>query len=111
MDIGDMKNIVVLKNLPSNIIEEAIVVIKDKKMIKSVKKSNNNKCKKESKNSKDYILKEAEMVVTNYISNLEKQKQNTNKNVIQVTAKYKRLKYITVSLAILTLANLIIMFM
>ena len=28
MDISQMKNIVVLKNLPSNMVEEAIVVLK-----------------------------------------------------------------------------------
>ena len=30
MDIHNMKNMVVLKNLPSNIIEEAFVVLKNK---------------------------------------------------------------------------------
>ena len=33
MKMNNMKNIVILKNLPSNIIEEAIVVVKNKKQI------------------------------------------------------------------------------
>ena len=36
MDIGQMKNMVVLKNLPSNIVEEAIVVLKPNKKVKNV---------------------------------------------------------------------------
>ena len=29
-----MKNVIILKNLPSNLIDEAIVIVKDKKKIK-----------------------------------------------------------------------------
>ena len=35
MNITGMKNIVVLKNLPSNLVEEAIVVLKANKRIKN----------------------------------------------------------------------------
>ena len=34
MNMSDMKNIVVLKNLPSNLIDEAIVFFKDKPFLK-----------------------------------------------------------------------------
>jgi len=37
MDIQNMKNMVVLKNLPSNLVEEAFVVLKDN--VKSIKKN------------------------------------------------------------------------
>lgn len=34
MDVSNMKNIIVLKNLPSNLVEEAIVVLKENKKVK-----------------------------------------------------------------------------
>ena len=34
MNINNMKNIVVLNNLPSNIVEEALVILKDNSKIK-----------------------------------------------------------------------------
>ena len=78
MEISKMKNIVVLKNLPSNIVDEAIIILnnsdKAKKLQKiEAKQENNNIYEKEEKN-KEQIIKEAEMVISDYISNLEKPK-------------------------------------
>ena len=36
MENGQMKNMVVLKNLPSNLIEEALVIVKSKKNVKTL---------------------------------------------------------------------------
>lgn len=36
MNINNMKNIVIVKDLPSNLVEEAIIVIKDKNKIKNM---------------------------------------------------------------------------
>ena len=41
MNQGGLKNMVVLKNLPSNIVEEAIIVLKTNKKIKQVEKNRN----------------------------------------------------------------------
>ena len=63
MNQGGLKNMVVLKNLPSNIVEEAIIVLKTNKKIKQVEKIEKEKSieSKEIKNREnDYILKEAE---------------------------------------------------
>ena len=100
MDIGDMKNIIVLKNLPSNIIEEAIVVFKDNKKTK-IKESSKNLENEEEKIGKEYIVKEAEMIVSNYITDIEKQKQQNSKNIKNIAKKYKRLKYITTFLVVI----------
>lgn len=105
MDMSNMKNIVVLKNLPSNVIEEAIVVIKENKKIKNYQKAEieNGKAQKNRKNIKDitskeksekaekeYIVKEAEMVIANYISELE-QKSTKGKNQLKTLQKrYKK---------------------
>ena len=75
---GGLKNLVVLKNLPSNIVEEAIIVLKTNKKIKQVEKIEKEKMT-ENKDTKtredDYILKEAEMLVNTYISKLEDKKK------------------------------------
>jgi hypothetical protein len=91
MNQGGLKNMVVLKNLPSNIVEEAIIVLKTNKKIKQEKeKMTENKDTKTRED--DYILKEAEMLVNTYISKLEDKKKTreiTNKKEKQ---KYNRIK-------------------
>ena len=60
MEASNLKNMVVLKNLPSNIVDEAIIILKNSKKIKKLEKVENNKTtnKKEKQTTqKDYILK------------------------------------------------------
>lgn len=98
MENGKMKNMVVLKNLPSNLVEEAIIVLKSSKKVKKLekidkkdKKANKEKPKNAPK-EKDYIVKEAEMLISNYISRLEnKHKQKQVKDITK-NPKYKKLK-------------------
>ena len=74
METSNLKNMVVLKNLPSNIVDEAIIVLKTNKKAKKLQKiEKNNKTteNEENKKDKEYILKEAEMLVNNYISKIE----------------------------------------
>lgn len=104
-----MKNIVVLKNLPSNLVEEAIVILKgNKKRIKSIKSLVSKNGTKVEDKSKDYIIKEAEMVISNYITNIENQKlsksKKKNKNIEK---KYKRLKIATIIMSIMLVVSLI----
>lgn len=97
MDINNIRNIVILKDLPSNIIDEAIVVLKNNELVKNrqfIEKGENKKTK--SKN-KDYIIKEAENVIVNYISNIEKQKGKQSLKELEI--KYKQLKLISLLLA------------
>lgn len=95
MSQSNLKNMIVLKNLPSNIVEEAIVILKTNKRIKKLEKVDKNKIKEEistKKKENDYILKEAEMLVSNYISGLEERK-NTKKIINKkINKKYKRIK-------------------
>ncbi|MDR0978426.1 MAG: hypothetical protein LBL91_00520 [Lachnospiraceae bacterium] len=97
-----MKNIVVLKNLPSNIVDEAIVILKcsQKQMQYIEKKQSEAEVKlNEKHNNKEYILKEAELVVNNYISNLEEQKKSKIKaNNAKLERKYNRLKLASITI-------------
>ena len=79
MNQSGLKNMVVLKNLPSNIVEEAILILKanskimQNEKIENKKTEGNDKVKNNKEN--DYILKEAEMLISNYITRIEKRKQ------------------------------------
>lgn len=99
MDMSNMKNMIVLKNLPSNIVEEAIVVLKENAKVKKYQyadkedKKNVNKGKvKDSKqiNNSEYIIKEAESVISNYISNLETKSPKWKNNMKKLEKKYKQ---------------------
>jgi len=97
MEINNIKNIVVLKNLPSNIVDEAIVVLKNNEIIKDRELVENKQNKKVKNKNKDYIVKEAENVIATYITNIEKQKNK--KSIEEVENKYKQLKVISMLLA------------
>ena len=111
MESSDMKNMVVLKNLPSNMVEEAIIIFKETQKVKQKelvdKGKKINLTQKESK-SRDYILKEAEMLVTDYINKLENKKQSKNSN--EIIAKYKKLKKYSIISTVLLVISLIINF-
>lgn len=90
-----MKNIVVLKDLPSNIIDEAIVILKDNSKIKSleaIEKKELIESKNKLSSNNEYILKEAEMVISNYISDVKEEKELKSVNVKALEKKCKRLK-------------------
>ncbi len=121
MNSSNMKNIVVLNNLPSNIIEEAIVILKENKKIKKYQYSEKKKTidvqnveKTKQKSQKDgdkikpqdYILKEAEMIITNYISELEKKTPKWNKDMKQLEIKYKKSIKMNLFLAFATAISL-----
>ena len=65
----DMKNIIVLKDLPSNIIDEAIVILKDNKIKKREKSEN----AAEFMNTN--VISEAQNVISEYIERLERPKK------------------------------------
>lgn len=93
MNTEVMKNMVIIKNLPSNLIEEAFVILKPNLKVKeletlNLEKNNNNDS---SKNKNDnYIVKEAEMLVAEYISKIENKNSIRKNNDIE--KKYKKLK-------------------
>lgn len=114
MNTGNLKNIVVLKDLPSNLIEEAIVVLKENQKIPKLEPASKDKKENESdmkKNSKDYIVKEAQMLIADYISRVENKNKKENQSIQKLNKKCKWLKSVNqvlmVSLAISILINFI----
>ena len=92
MNISNLKNIIILKNLPSNLVEEAIVVLKENKKIHKFQVVDAKEGKineKENDNDNEYIIKEAEMLVKNYTDELEKKSPKTIRNMKKLERKYK----------------------
>ena len=127
MNISDLKNIVVLKNLPSNIVEEAIVVLKPNKKIHKYqiinarednesskekyepnnKESSQKNCKAKIETNKEdntYIIKEAEMLVKSYTENLEKKRPNNRK----IEQKLRKSIIVNIILSIITVLAIIL---
>ncbi len=90
MQTDKMKNMIVLKDIPSNIIDEAIIILKDNKK-KTTSSVLNNDLEKRN------IVQEAELIINNYVSQYEN-RNDYYKNKIEL--KYKRLKIISIILVL-----------
>ena len=110
MDLNNMKNTIILKNLPSNMVQEAYVVFKDNVKIHKIENAEKNKkASNELKDkNKEYMIKEAEMVIKDYISRIEHKEYELGTGNKRLKEKYKRLKALTVFLAILSSLSVII---
>lgn len=110
MEKESMKNMVILKNLPSNIVEEAIVILKPNVKLKSLNLAENNQKSKSKKqeNSRKYIINEAEIIISNYLSKIENEKKKTASVNKKIENKYKRVRLIAMFLGILLLASCLI---
>lgn len=110
------KRIVIVKNLPSNIIEEAIVVVKDKNSINEIINRNNNikiqgnltesqinRIKSIKQEKENYIIKEAELVISDYIESIKM--KNNKFRIKALTTKYRNLKYLNAILFIMVLIS------
>ncbi len=127
-----LKNIVLLKDLPSNIIDEAIIVLKENKKIhkyqkiidkqnkeKNINSDNNQKEFEENKNKRnvknktinenDYIIKEAYMLLEDYTKSLERETPKWKNNLKKLEKKYKNSIKLNIILAsIITLGVIFI---
>ena len=116
--MGEIKkqNTIVLRNLPSNLIEEATIVFKNKKTVREIEKAEKERKKQEStiipvKNKEgkrqSYAIKEAEMVIIDYVSGIEQKRKNINLRNNRVNKKYKRLKIYSIATTALFLLETI----
>ena len=117
MDTGGMKNIVILKDLPSNLVEEAIVFLKENQKLKKPElvdiENKNQKGKttsKVEKSKKDYIVNEAQMLISEYISKIESNHKNEEFSYKRLKKKYRLLKKVSCILAIGLAINIILLF-
>lgn len=109
MKQNQMKNMVVIKDLPSNIVDEAIIILKNNKKIKSlntIEKQGTEKPEKEI--NENYVVKEAEMIISNFISQIEKEKHFKSFSIKQLEFRYKKMKAVTIVLSIIVVINIIL---
>ena len=102
MEVSNMKNIIVLKNLPSNLVEEAIVILKTNKEAKKLEyiEKNSKQNVDRDKNTNEYMVREAESVISSYISKIEDNKNKKTPN-INIEKKYKKLKIYSIIASIM----------
>lgn len=115
MDVSNMKNIIILKSLPSNLVDEAIVFLKENKKVKRYQYIVKN-YEEEGKNLKqnidinhaDYIKKEAEYIISQYISKLETKSPKWKNNMEKLEKKYKTSIKINFILTFATIISLVL---
>ena len=107
METGNVKNIIVLKNLPSNLVDEAIVFVKANKNARKLEYVEKTSVLEyeEDINKSDYVIKEAESVISDYISNIEENDLDEDK-IKKVEKKCKRLKLYCIIVSILYLISI-----
>lgn len=103
MNTSDLKNIVFLKEVNSNIVDEAIIILKPNVKVKEAVIEGKNKFK--NNNSPNYILNEAQMIVSNYISNLKKEDEKLLK---KYKKKMRVMKVINLCLSLLIIGYVVI---
>ena len=96
MQLSKMKNIIVLKGMSSNVVQEAIVVLKPNVKLKQSEYNTKGKMNHEDKNKKMIVMKEAENTIHNYVKKL--QKENCYKEEIALRKKYRFLQVCNVFL-------------
>lgn len=126
MDKEEMKNVIILKNLPSNLIDEAIMVIKDRKIAKKfdfnqilnngeekhkviqgyMKNDELKKIENIRKEGRKYVIKEAEIILSDYISKIERPKYNESK-MKKLEKSCKRAKKINLVLIIVSFISIV----
>lgn len=112
METNSLKNIIVLKSLPSNIIDEAIIILKSNKYAKkfqTIEKNNKKEIEKNDFSKKEYIVKEAEAILASYVTKVENSRslEKTNKNLKK---KYEFLKKYSIAITILFCISIVILF-
>lgn len=130
MSKENTRNVIILKNLPSNLVDEAIIVVKDKKKIENYMKESEYKdvinyktgnngiiygdMKTESlkkienvkKEDRKYVIKEAEIVVSNYIKRIED--NLADRKIDRLKKSYKKTKKLNVFLAMTTIISILL---
>ena len=108
-----MKNMVVLKNLPSNMVEEAIIIFKENQRVKEkelVEKNNVKNITEVQHKNREVILKEAEMLITDYMNKIEEKKQTSKNHQNKIIFKYIILKLYSITSTIFLIISLILNF-
>lgn len=89
----DLKNTVVLKDLPSNIVKEAYVVFKSSKMARKIQKINKENQVSEKDKENRYAIKEAELLILEYTRKMDRIDKNKKEIIANAKINKKLKKY------------------
>ncbi len=101
-----LKNTIVLKGMASNVVDEAIVILKPNVKLKQKEFIDKNNNLKRTHKANNCIVKEAENVILNYVRKIENKKEN-EKNM-KILRKYRFLKISNIVLIILVVLSFLI---
>lgn len=101
-----LKNTIVLKGMASNIVEEAIVILRPHVKLKHKEYVDKSNCIESSSFTNNYIVKEAENVILNYIAKIENRK-NIDKSYKKLM-KYRYLQISNIILIVITIITILI---
>lgn len=96
MQLSKMKNIIVLRGMSSNVVDEAIVVLKPNIKLKQSEYNSKGKMTSIDKNKKMIVTKEAENTINLYIKKLQKDSKMQIND--QLKMKYKFLQICNIAL-------------
>lgn len=105
MQNSRLKNSIVLRGMASNVVDEAIVILKPNIKIKNFQKVKNQKLSKDTE-GKDFIIKEAENVINEYVNKLN-EKSSKNK-ILKLESKIKILRLINIMFFIILIISILI---
>lgn len=88
------KNVICIKDIPSNLIEEAIFILKDKD------DNHNNLIVKHK--TKDIIIDEAQEIIKDCSNKLERDDENNKREIQKQIDKLRRIKINAVAISIIT---------
>ena len=108
METSEAKQMITLKNLPSNLVEEAIVVLKANQKVKNLEymKKKGEKISEQKEPEDFYLMKEAEMVVTEYIRKLEKNDGNLFYQKAKLEKKCMKMRNLNIGLGLCLLLSI-----
>lgn len=104
MQLSKKKNTIVLKGMASNVVDEAIVVLKPNVKLKQNEYKTKGKSYAGDKNKKMIVLKEAENTINMYMKKLEKENKRSADRVFRVKYRFLKVCNIMLIFAIVTIA-------
>lgn len=107
MQLSKMKNIIVLKGMASNVVDEAIVVLKPHVKLKQSEYNTKGKRSLVDKNKKMIVMKEAESTINLYVKKLQKDAKKIEDKQFKMKYKFLQICNVVLILSII-IASLII---
>lgn len=107
MNLSKMKNIIVLKGMASNVVDEAIVVLKPNVKIKQSEYNKKGTNLESGKNKKMIVVKEAEATINMYVNKLQKDSKKIENDKLKMKYRFLQISNVVLILIII-IATLII---